>query len=225
MIVEDHDALAAATALRLSENGHRVSIVGCAEEVDDEPLIALPDIYIIDINLPGEDGLSLARRIRKAQPEAGIIMMTARADLDDRLHGFAQGADHYLGKPVDPRELLACVDALGFRLRRVESDATCTLDVQHDVIRLQALSATLTRRESVLLAAFARAPDQSLERWQVLQLVDPHDKGMSSASLEMLISTLRRKLQLVGGSDTCLRAIRGWGYKLYWPVVIASTSD
>jgi len=223
LIVEDHDALAAATAARLVACGHRATWVNSAEDVDDTPIGMLPDIYIIDINLPGEDGLSLARRIRAAQPDAGIVMMTARVELEDRLSGYTHGADHYLGKPVDPRELLACIEAIGNRLGAAGDAAGGLLDVLHETLHGEAGAvARLTHRETQLLVALARAPDRSLERWQVLQLIDTTEKGLSAASLEMLISALRKKLIQVGAPEACLRAIRGWGYKLCWPLLVTN---
>jgi DNA-binding response OmpR family regulator len=221
LIVEDHEALAAATARRLSECGHRVAWVHSAEDVDDAPIGMLPDVYIIDINLPGEDGLSLAGRIRAAQPSAGIVMMTARTELEDRLSGFTHGADHYLGKPVDPRELLACIRVLSNRLQAAGGVPGGRVDVREGLLHGESgAKVHLTQREMLLLAALARAPDHSLERWQLMQLIDPYDKGLSAASVEMMISALRKKLIAIGAPDTCLRAVRGWGYKLLWPLLI-----
>jgi DNA-binding response OmpR family regulator len=115
-VVEDHDFLREVIVDLLTKHGHDVHGHFCAEEVDDDPRFGLTDIYIIDLNLPGEDGLSLARRIRSAHPKIGIVMVTARDKLDDKIKGYESGADFYLAKPVDPQELLAVVNAFSRRL-------------------------------------------------------------------------------------------------------------
>ncbi|MGA1473523.1 MAG: response regulator transcription factor [Burkholderiaceae bacterium] len=117
VLVEDHDDLRLVTAVLLAERGHRVVSLSSAEEVDDSILLPKPDVFILDLNLPGEDGLTLAKRIRLAQPRVGIILTTVRRELRDRLNGYESGADIYLPKPTDFEELTAAVEALGRRVR------------------------------------------------------------------------------------------------------------
>ena len=116
VLVEDHDLLRTVTESVLKEAGHQVLALTCAEEVDEALSFMNPDLYILDLNLPGEDGLTLSRRIRKSHPRVGIIMTTARTDISDRLDGYESGADIYLPKPTDPSELLAAAVALARRL-------------------------------------------------------------------------------------------------------------
>lgn len=104
LVVEDNDSLRDATVDFLNAQGHQATGVVCAEDVDDTPTRGVPDLYLIDVNLPGEDGFSLAERIRQSQPMAGIVVMTARGQLNDRLEGYASGADNYLIKPVEQSE-------------------------------------------------------------------------------------------------------------------------
>lgn len=118
LVVEDNDSLRQATVAMLIRHGHWTTGLVCAEDLDDLRLNPQPDLFIIDLNLPGEDGLSLSRRLRAAQPLVGIIMVTARSLLGDKLAGYESGADLYLAKPVDPAELLAAVESLGRRLHR-----------------------------------------------------------------------------------------------------------
>ena len=215
LVVEDNDGLREATVDFLRAQGHQVTGVVCAEEVDDTPTRDVPDLYLIDVNLPGEDGFSLAERLRKSHPTAGIVLMTARGQLSDRLEGYSSGADNYLIKPVEQLELLACIQNLA---RRIKPQA-----LGLDLLELNSLSLCLkgprgsegvTLGESLLLAGFIRAAGQKLERWQAMQLIDPTEKGLSSANLEMRITTLRRKLSACGAPEDAIRTLRGFGYAL-----------
>lgn len=216
LVVEDNDSLREATVDFLIQQGHQVTGVVCAEDVDDTPQRDLPDLYLIDINLPGEDGFSLAARIRQSQPKTGIVLLTARSQLSDRLTGWDCGADNYLIKPVEQAELLACVNNLGRRLKQSSAAAPTGL-----VLDRQTLSLTgplgrvpLTFAETQLLAALSRAAGQKLERWQAMQLVDSKDKGLLPANLEMRISALRKKLTACGAPPDAIQTLRSFGYSL-----------
>ncbi len=219
MVVEDNDRLREATADLLRAQGHEVSAVITAEDVDDTPTRDVPDLYLIDVNLPGEDGFSLAKRIRHSQPLAGIVLLTARGQLDDRVCGYEAGADIYLVKPVAQAELLACIHNLAVRLKAVSHTSSCvSLDSQTLVLEGPLGRTTLTPPEAVLLTAFSRAAGWKLERWQVLQLIDPQNKGLVPANLEMRISSLRKKLSACGAAESTIRTLRGFGYALSCPI-------
>lgn len=224
LVVEDNDSLREATVDFLCSNGHHAVGVVSAEDVDDTPMRNLPDLYLIDVNLPGENGFALAQRIRQSQPLAGIVLVTARGQLHDRLAGYHHGADNHLTKPVEPAELLACIHSLGFRLK---AQALSLQPQQGLVLHSQALSlsgpqgkAVLTPVEGLLLAALARAAGHKLERWQAMQLVDTKDKGLLPANLEMRISALRKKLGQCGAEDNPILTLRGFGYALNCQVEI-----
>ena len=216
LVVEDNDSLREATVDFLSLQGHQVSGLVCAEEVDDTPTRDVPDLYVIDVNLPGESGFSLAERIRNSQPRAGIVLMTARGQLNDRLEGYEAGADNYLIKPVEQSELLACVSNLARRLRASNDPAPTELILNSQTLLLSGplgeVGVTLT--ESLLLAALSRSAGQKLERWQAMQLIDTKDKGLVVANLEMRISALRKKLCICGAPEDAIRTLRGFGYAL-----------
>jgi len=216
LVVEDNDSLREATVDFLQTHGHHVMGVVSAEDVDDTPTRDLIDLYLIDVNLPGEDGFSLVERIRQSQPMAGIVLMTARGQLSDRLEGYSSGADNYLIKPVEQSELLVCVNTLARRLTASTRVHDQTFQLDHKALSLQgpASTVTLTHAESVLLAAFSRAAGQKLERWQAMQLIDTKDKGLVPANLEMKISGLRKKLTACGAPEEAIRTIRGFGYAL-----------
>lgn len=222
LVVEDNDSLREATVDFLQAQGHQTAGVVCAEDVDDTPTRGLPDLYLIDVNLPGEDGFALAERIRQSQPLAGIVLMTARGQLSDRLEGYSCGADNYLVKPVEQAELLACINSLARRLESAREPAAVGLALDSRTLRLTGPEgdASLTHGEGLLLAAFCRAAGQQLERWQAMQLIDTKDKGLVPANLEMRISALRRKLCACGAPDNPIRPIRGVGYMLCCPVRI-----
>ncbi len=216
LVVEDNDGLREATVDFLNAHGHQATGVVCAEEVDDTPTRDLPDLYLIDLNLPGEDGFSLANRLRKSQPLAGIVLMTARSQLSDRLDGYESGADNYLIKPVEQTELLACIQSLARRLKSVSPQNTGALELNSRALCLEGPKGKVpvTHGESMLLAAFIRAAGQKLERWQAMQLIDPNDKGLVPANLEMRISALRKKLSACGAPDEAILTLRGFGYAL-----------
>lgn len=216
LVIEDNDSLREATVDFLNHHGHRATGVVSAEEVEDTPTRHIPDLYLIDVNLPGEDGFSLAERIRHSQPKAGIVLMTARSQLSDRLEGYSSGADNYLIKPVEQAELLACIQNLGVRLRPAEPSALLLLELDSQALCLKgpAGKVAVTHGESMLLAGLIRAAGQQLERWQAMQLVDPDDKGLVTANLEMRISALRKKLSACGAPDDAIRTLRGVGYAL-----------
>lgn len=205
----------------LEANGHRAVGLSCAEEVDDEAALSVPDLYLIDLNLPGEDGFSLSRRLRAAQPNVGIIMITARGEIQDRLNGYESGADLYLPKPVEPDELLAAIRALTRRLRTT-SDEACTVNVRDQRLRGPNGEEALQHHEVLLLSALAKAPGQSLEFWQVAQHLGQPEEHFSKASMEVRIARLRRKLSIVSGADNPIRSVRKTGYRLCITLLIDS---
>lgn len=134
LVVEDHDALREVTVATLQGLGHKVRGIACAEDLSAEFAICNPQILILDLNLPGEDGISLARRMRRLHPELGIIMVTARKELIDKIAGYENGADIYLTKPTSFEELAAAVLALS---RRITTWAKDTLQAALDPEQMQ----------------------------------------------------------------------------------------
>ena len=216
VVVEDNNDLRTLLCNALRKEGHHVTALSCAEELEDQSGSDHADAFLIDINLPGEDGFSLVERIRKSQPHAGIVLMTARGQLSDRLEGYQSGADNYLIKPVEQAELLVCITNLARRIKASTPKPLEGLTLELQTLRLAGPkgAATLSHGESLLLAAFCRAAGHKLERWQAMQLVDAQDKGLLPANLEMRISALRKKLAACGAPDDAIRTIRGVGYAL-----------
>lgn len=220
LVVEDNDALREATLAFLQQQGHYVRGVSMAEEIDDLSGGFVPDVYVIDLSLPDEDGLSLTRRLRGTHPNVGIVITTARAQIGDKVIGYESGADLYLTKPVHPQELAASVQALGKRIRGQQAH-TMTLDITR--MRLSGPKATieLTASDALVLSALARAPGHKLERWQIAEIVGGSDSEKpSAATLEMRITRIRKKMAAVGAPPPGIKALHKVGYTLCCSVVL-----
>ena len=225
-VVEDHDALRAVTVEALREQGHLVQGIACAEALDDEAAALPSDLFIIDLNLPGEDGLSLSRRIRRSNPRVGIIMVTGRVGLDDRIAGYESGADVYLPKPVEMQELLAAVSAVSRRVDMWRSPPTSdspdsfVVDSRSLTLSGPRDSVVISASELKILTAFSTSPGQQLEYWQLMELLGRSADDFRKASLEVKVVRLRKKLGQVGAEAGCLRSIRLVGYQLCIPLMI-----
>lgn len=226
VLVEDYDILRLMLKQALEEAGHRVTALSCAEELEDEAQGQPADLFLIDLNLPGEDGLSLTARVRAAYPLAGLIMVTARSTLNDKLEGYARGADLYLTKPLEVPELCAAVAALGRRRQRVDELLTkqqaltlsqqqmCLSKIGHPTVHLSAA-------ETSVLVAFSRAPGLRIAYWQIAETLGLDLNNYPKASLEVRIVRLRKKLVEAGADANCIEAVRGHGYQLCVPIRLA----
>lgn len=224
LVVEDHDALREATVSFLRQEGFDATGVACAEEVDDLPEATSADAYVIDLQLPGEDGLSLALRLRHARPDAPIIITTARTHLNDRVKGYEAGADIYMGKPVEPEELRAALVALTHRRKAAQTEsAGLRLDQRQLLLIGVAGQSRLTQAEARLLLALASAKDQTLERWQVAVQLNPDNEDMSADNLQNRLSQLRKKMTACGVEGEGIRAVRRVGYRLCVPLKTGPT--
>lgn len=221
VLVEDHAAFRKVTAEMLRQEGHRVTELTCAEDLDDSIGGQGVDIFILDLNLPGEDGISLARRLRLVQPEVGIIMLTGRDQPQDMAEGFQTGADQYLVKPVPVPLLLAVIGRLSRRLRAETVGAGCLiLELTRLILRGPTGETGLSAAEATLLTALARALDQRLALFQVGELLGQGEDQFNKASIEVRIARLRKKLLSVGAPRNCLKALRNEGYQLCSPLQV-----
>jgi len=183
------------------------------------------DLVVLDLNMPGEDGISLARFLRDNHP-VGIIMLTAAAEVVDRIVGLEVGADDYITKPFEPRELLARIKSV---LRRLENAAPaaaesrpadgrvpfggCNLDT--DARRLfdqDGEEVTITSMEYDLLKAFADHPNKVLSRDQLLNLAHNRDWEPFDRSIDIRITRLRRKIEPDPAKPQIIKTVRGAGY-------------
>lgn len=216
LLVEDHDALREVMIETLEAYGHHVVGVDCAEAVCELPPSQRFDVAVLDLNLPGEDGLALAQRLRAVQPTLGIIMVTARHERADKRRGYQHGADMYLSKPVDAEELALALQALARRLKRLPAAAESSyqLDRQALSLILPQQRIGLTSDEVTILQALALAADHTLESWQLLEVLGRDLDEHGKKQLEVIISRLRRKLKTHGLATPLIRAERGKGYRL-----------
>jgi len=222
VVVEDHDALREVTVEALRSMGHNAVGVDCAEALADE-IGAFPiDLLVIDLNLPGEDGISLARRLRAAQPGIGIIMVTARNQINEKLSGYESGADLYLTKPTSVEELGAAVQALARRMKR-HQQARPDFLLNLGTLFLQGPQdgVSLSAHEAAMLSVLARAPGHRLESWQLIELSGKAEVDFNKRTLEVQIVRLRKKLMQAGAINQPIKAVRGQGYQLCIKVTVA----
>jgi DNA-binding response OmpR family regulator len=231
-VIEDHDTLRENTLLSLRAHELPSWGVGSAEAFYREALVDPPDIVLIDLGLPGEDGFSAIRHLRQL-PALGIIAVTARGAMQDRLEGMAAGADHYLVKPVQLGELLAAITSLWRRqypMAAVPSQADEPSDTDTPW-RLDAVSSrmwspdgravALTGNELALLTRLAANAGELVEKRDLSQSLFPGETGASYHRVEVTVSRLRTKFK-AQGLALPLRVVFGRGMALIEPTTLSS---
>jgi Response regulators consisting of a CheY-like receiver domain and a winged-helix DNA-binding domain len=232
LIVDDDPSLRQMIVDYLGDYEIQVTAVASGREIADVTAHQLIDLLILDLRMPGEDGMDIARRIR-ADSNIPIIMLTSRKEEADRVMALELGADDYLTKPFSPRELLARIRALLRRSRAHETVAEglakirayrfagCELNV-----RLRRLKSpkgevmTLRNAEFNLLAAFLASPQRVLTRDQLLGMSHLHSDEVYDRAIDTQVGRLRRKLEEYGAGDQVIRTERGAGYVLTVPVEV-----
>jgi len=197
LVLEDHDALREVLTHYIELAGHKVWAADCAQCLDDHMVDYHFDVLILDINLPGEDGLSVAKRVRKAHPNLFIIMVSVRASLADKVAGYENGADIYLPKPIEHEELLAAIASVSRRIRHNHVQASAHLDVKGMSLKLAQLI-NLSRDEVALLRALIEADQHKLPHYRLLEVIDKQVTPSAKANLEVAIGRLRRKMAKAG---------------------------
>jgi two-component system, OmpR family, response regulator MprA len=220
LIVDDEPAVRAALDRALRLDGYDVALAADGREALDKLADTRQDAVILDVAMPGVDGLEVCRRLRDAGDRTPVLMLTARDAIDDRVAGLDAGADDYLVKPFALKELKARLRAL---LRRADGGpaedgqllrfADLTLDRGAWEARRGSRVLELSRTEFQLLALFLEHPKQVLTRSQIFERVWGYDFGSSSNSLGVYMGYLRRKTE-EGGESRLLHTVRGVGYVL-----------
>ncbi len=221
LVVDDERAVRESLRRALELEGYEIELAGDGNEAlyrleaNDEP-----DAMILDVLMPGIDGLEVCRRLRGTGSKLPVLMLTARTEVEDRVAGLDAGADDYVTKPFALEELLARVRAL---LRRAGDDAgevTRFADLELDPgtreVRRGGRPIELTRTEFSLLELFMRNPRQVLTRSVIFERVWGYDFGFASNSLDVYIGYLRRKTE-AGGEPRLIQTVRGVGYALREP--------
>jgi DNA-binding response OmpR family regulator len=218
LLIEDEPQIAGFISRGLRREGYQVLEAYDGETGLDLAFAELPELIILDIMLPGIDGLTVCRQIRDAQLQTPILMLTAKDAIPDRVAGLEAGADDYLVKPFAFEELLARVRALGRRKAPIESDAPLsfadlTLNPSTRMAQRGDRSIELTAKEYDLLELFMRHPNQVLTRDQIYNRIWGYDFGGESNIIEVYIRYLRSKLE-TGDESRLLHTVRGVGYAL-----------
>jgi two-component system phosphate regulon response regulator OmpR len=227
LVVDDDQTVREMMLDYLSSHGFDVTQAESGEAMRAALKLRVPDVVLLDLNLPGEDGLSLARYLRENY-EVGIIMVTAAGDTVDRIVGLEMGADDYLAKPFDPRELRARLKSV---LRRVHSRANaklptaqesasrrlrfgrCQLDLaSQQLYDANGAEVAITTMEFDLLRVFADHPNQVLSRDRLLTLTRNRDWEPFDRSIDIRIARLRKKLEDDPEHPQVIRTVRGTGY-------------
>ncbi|MCI5076510.1 response regulator transcription factor [Oricola sp.] len=224
-VIEDNESLRRSLVRILVQAGHNVSGVDSAEAFVESRQIQDPDLLLVDLNLPGEDGLSLTGRMRRLQPDLGIIILSARSTPSDKQVGYERGADIYLTKPVAPGELKAAVYALHRRLTPAVKKFDLTIDPVHSRVVGPEGVARVSALELAIMLGLSRAPDRKLEAWQIAELICQDDVMPERNALNVAIFRINKKLQSVGIPHRGIRSIRNWGYQLEIDVGVVSQAS
>ncbi|WP_159082385.1 response regulator transcription factor [Paragemmobacter aquarius] len=229
-IVEDNTDLNGLLVNALRSAGFDAT--GYASVEDFERSDDRPHIFLLDLNLPGEDGLSFARRLRGSAGDAGIVMLTARNDMDQRRSGYDSGADIYLTKPSSVDEILGALNALGRRLQAqrltegdglTEGNATAppvlTLSPRKLEVTGPAGSVSITAAEAAVLAYCASDPNGRISLAAFDEIL-PEGAGLSKVAIELKVVRLRKKLAAAGFDGRSIGSVRNYGYQLLLPVKV-----
>ena len=229
LIVEDDVSVREMLAEYLGTHGYEAVQADGGTVMREAVEKSLPDVVLLDVNLPGEDGFTLARFLRERY-DVGIIMVTGSADLADRVAGLEVGADDYVVKPFELRELRARVKSVMRRMQArppaspaAESPgpsvssrvrvAACALDVaSHQLFAVDGREIPLTGMEFDLLKAFVERPNQVLNRDQLLTLTRDREWEPFDRSIDIRIARIRRKIEADPEHPQAIRTVRGAGY-------------
>jgi DNA-binding response OmpR family regulator len=204
--------------------GHSVQGISPAEALG-APLLATP-VDIVVLCLGGDEGLHLARHVRVALPDTGVIMLSARTRQDDKVDGYDSGADIFLTRPTSTEELSAAIHALARRVcpsvSRPVMGLALTLSPSTLQLKGQSAAVDVSDIECCLLSALAAAPEQRLLTRRLMEIAGRNSIEPTKGALEVQIVRLRKKLELAGARPPCIKVIRGTGYQLCVPISVSN---
>lgn len=224
MVVDDHRDIRETLSRYLSDHGYRVSAAENGEVMKQKLRTAAVDLIVLDIMMPGEDGLSLCRHLR-ATSDVPVILLTAVSEDTDRVIGLEMGADDYIVKPFNPRELLARIKAVLRRTAQLppgknELDSELItfgdwtlLTGARELLDCEGVSVALSTGEFRLLSAFLNHPGLVLSRDQLLDLTRGRDAQVYDRSIDNQVSRLRRKLESDPTNPVLIKTVWGGGYQ------------
>ncbi len=216
LIVEDENDLAELMADYARAAGYLPSIIGNGQQAMQAVRASMPDFIVLDLMLPGLDGLSFCKEVRSFS-QAPIIMVTAKVEEIDRLIGLESGADDYLCKPFSPRELMARIKVILRRTDAKHIDARTAgkidIDEEKHRISIAGTALELTRSEYLLMLCFLRHPGQIFSRTQLLDVANQDSLDVTDRAIDTHIKNLRRKLDVILPETNPIHSIYGLGYR------------
>ena len=224
LIVEDNYALRESLQDFLLDEGFNVSCVDDGEEMNAALAEKTCDVLVLDLNLPNEDGLSIAKRIRHAYPKMGIVILTARVQGIDRAQSYESGADIYLSKPVSPVELTTVLKNLGRRIEEVKTEASWVLHPKSfSLIAPNQEVIKFTSTESAIFLALVMAGGV-LPLYQMIQRFGEIDASddLNKVRFEKIMSRIRLKLRPYTHDETTIQSVYKQGYQLMLHVSVAN---
>ena len=220
LVVDDHPEIRTSVARYLMRNGMDVATAESAAEMDAQIEARTPDLIVLDLMLPGEHGLSIATRL-KQHSDLPIIIVSAQGEDVDRIVGLEVGADDYLAKPFNPRELLARVRAVLRRTRKAADSPNAkdkvsfgpfALDLNSHRLTQDGEQVPLTSGEFDLLAILVSHPNKVLHRDRILDLLTGAERSPFDRSIDVRVTRLRAKLEVDPAQPAYIRTIWGKGY-------------
>jgi two-component system phosphate regulon response regulator OmpR len=222
LVIDDDQELRDLLRDYLTRQGIEVSVLHDAASLERRLERERPDLIVLDLMMPGVDGLTALRQLRASGDDIPVIMLTARADDVDRIVGLELGADDYLGKPFNPRELLARVQAVLRRRRSVPSAAPeqreplsfgrFTLDFQTRSLLQEGKPVALSGSEFALLKIFVNNPMRTLTRERLLELLHGPEYDGTDRGIDVQVWRLRRTLEIDPSMPRFIQTVRGRGY-------------
>lgn len=222
LVVDDDVRLLSLLSRYLAENGFRVTTAGDAAEAREKLRFLQPELIVLDVMMPGESGLQLTEALRREHSDIPVLLLTARGAPEDRIAGFEAGADDYLPKPFDPKELLLRIRA---RLRRSPSSPAkggaaegplplgeLSFDPQRGELTGPEGIVRLTGGEAALLSVLAGKVNEVLSREDIVAALETDETG--ERAIDVMVTRLRRKLEVDPREPRFLHTVRGRGYIL-----------
>lgn len=216
LVIEDEKLLADSIGELLRKKGFTVEVVYDGETGEQYAELGIYDLLILDVMMPGMDGFQVARKVRSLRLGTPILMLTARSELEDRIAGLNSGADYYLTKPFDIRELLACINAL-LRRQGPQVDqlslGNTSLDLASATLSCGANQVRLSAKEFDIMRFLFQSGERNLSKEVILSRVWGYDSDAVENHVEVYIGFLRKKLASIG-SDVRIQTVRRLGYHL-----------
>jgi two-component system OmpR family response regulator len=225
LVVDDDRDIRELLSEYLQKQGYRISVARDGRAMRAAIAVAMPDLIVLDLMLPGEDGLTLCRELR-SQSDVPVLMLTARSEEIDRIVGLEMGADDYLAKPFNPRELVARIKSILRRARalplnlrpdeaRLIHFSGWTLEIAtRDLMAPDRSRVALSGTEFRLLRIFLDHPNRVLTRDQLIDLTQSREADPYDRSIDLQVSRVRRRLQDNPKEPALIKTARGQGYVL-----------